>query len=490
METAVEIRPQPGPQTAFLQSKADIAIFGGAAGGGKSFALLLEPAYHVANGQFRAVLFRRTQPMIRQPGGLWDASREIYTRLGAEAREQALEWRFPSGSVVKFAGMELEGDCYSWQGSEIALLCFDELCQFSEKQFFYLLSRNRSTSGIRPYVRATCNPDSDSWLRNFLAWWIDDASGLPIAERAGVLRWFVRRDDSLTWGDTRQELVEKFGDDAEPKSVTFIPARVTDNKILLAKDPGYTSNLRALPMVERERLLCGNWNIRATAGNFFRREWFQTVESAPAEIVARVRFWDRAASEQKPGTDPDATVGLLLSKDAAGVYYVEHVARMFCTPGAVTAAMVNIAAADGRATTVAFHQDPASAGKMEAEHTSRALDGFNVRFAPATGNKEVRAKPVSAQCEAGNVRLIRGPWLDDFIRELEGFPVAVHDDQVDALSGAHGMLTAPGGAWSSQDIRAALRLSDPARRNAAIAMDSGWTGEADPWAYSEDLTTR
>ena len=449
METT-EIRPQPGPQTDFLMSKADIAIYGGAAGDGKSFSLMLEPLYHIDNANFRCVVFRRTVPMLRAPGSLWDASRTIYTRLGAEAREQSLEWRFPSGALIKFSGMELEADCYAWQGSEICLLAFDELAQFSEKQFFYLLSRNRSTCGVRPYVRGTCNPDVDCWLRNFLAWWIDADTGLPIPERAGVLRWFVRRDDSLTWGDTRQELVEEFGDDAEPKSVTFIPARVTDNKLLLARDPGYIANLKALPLVDRARLLHGNWNVRAAAGNYFRCDWFTVVDRAPAEVVARVRFWDRAASEQRPGTDPDATVGLLLSKDAHGTYFVEHVAKMFCTPGAVTAAMVRTATADGKATTVCFHQDPASAGVFEAQATARALDGFNVRFATATGSKETRAKPISAQAEAGNVKIVRGPWNDDFLRELENFP-GKHDDAVDALSGAHGRLSAGSGAFESAD---------------------------------------
>jgi predicted phage terminase large subunit-like protein len=452
METAAEIRPQAGPQTAFLQSKADICVFGGAAGGGKSYSLLLEPCYNIGNRGFRCVIFRRTQPMVRQPGGLWDASRDIYTRLAAEAREQSLEWRFPAGSIVKFAGMELEGDCYDWQGSEICLLAFDELTQFSEKQFFYMLSRNRSTCGVRPYVRATCNPDSDSWLRNFLAWWIDEATGLPIPERAGVLRYFVRREDAFHWGDTRQELVEKFGDDAEPKSVTFIPAKVTDNKLLLQRDPAYVSNLKALPLVERERLLHGNWNVRAAAGNYFRREWFQIVDRAPAETVARVRFWDRAASEQKPGTDPDATVGLLLSRDKAGTYYVEQVLKLFATPGKVTQTMLSTAAADGRQTTVCFHQDPASAGKLEAEHTARALDGFNVRFATASGNKETRAKPVSAQAEAGGVKIVRGHWNDDFLRVLENFPTGRHDDEVDALSGAHENLRANCFGFSSASV--------------------------------------
>ena len=448
----LELKPQPGKQTQFLQSSADIAIFGGAAGGGKSFALLLEPCYHVSNPKFRCVIFRRTVPMLRAPGGLWDASREVFPIIGGEAREQSHEWIFPSRAVVKFSGMELESDAYGWQGSEIALLCFDELAQFTEKQFFYLLSRNRSTSGVKPYVRATCNPDSDSWLRGFLAWWIHPDTGLPIPERAGVLRYFVRRDDAIEWADTRLELVERNGDDAEPKSVTFIPASVHDNKKLLARDPGYVSNLKALPLVERERLLNGNWNVRASAGNYFRREWFTIVDHAPAEIVARVRFWDRAATEKKSGNDPDATVGLLLSRDIAGNYFIEDVRKMFCTPGAVTAAMVATAHQDGTGTTVAFHQDPASAGKFEAEATSRALDGFDVRFTTATGDKETRCKPVSAQAEAGNVKILRAPWNDDLLRELENFPTGKHDDQCDALSGAHAMIAGQSGPVA-QSIR-------------------------------------
>ncbi|HEX4348952.1 MAG TPA: phage terminase large subunit [Verrucomicrobiae bacterium] len=448
-----ELRPQPGKQETFLKSSADIAIFGGSAGSGKSFALLLEQLYDVANPGFRSVIFRRTVPMLRQPGGLLDTSEQVFPLLSAKLNQSLLEWQFPTGANVKLAGMELETDRFGWQGSQIALICFDEIQEFAECQFWFLFSRNRSMSGVRTRIRATCNPDCDSWLRNFLGWWIDDASGLPIPERAGVLRWFVRRDDALTWGDTRQELVDKFGADTEPKSVTFIPALVTDNQILLKQDPAYLSNLKALPLVERERLLNGNWNVRATAGNYFRREWFQIVDAPPTEIVGRVRFWDRAASEQKPGSDPDATVGLLLSKDMTGAYYVEHVAKMFCTPGKVQQAMVELARQDGPYTIVAFHQDPGSAGVEEAENTVRALDGFNVRFTTATGSKEVRAKPVSAQAEAGRIKIVRAGWNADFIRILENFPTGKHDDEVDGLSGAHAALLAPTGGWDEASLR-------------------------------------
>jgi predicted phage terminase large subunit-like protein len=245
--------------------------------------------------------------------------------------------------------------------------------------------------------------------------------------------------------------VEKFGAGFEPKSATFISARVTDNQILLKQDPAYLSNLKSLPLVERERLLNGNWNIRAAAGNYFRREWFSFVDAPPAEIVGRVRFWDRAASERRPGSDPDATVGLLLSKDMAGIYHVENVVKMFATPHAVEQAMVNCAKQDGPLTTIAYAQDPGSAGVAEAQATARALDGYNVRFDTATGSKEVRAKPVSAQAEAGNIKIVRAPWNDEFLRELENFPTGKHDDAVDALSGAHSALLAPTG-WNAATL--------------------------------------
>lgn len=183
-----ELKPQPGPQEKFLKSAADVAIYGGAAGGGKSYGLLLEPLYDVENAGFRSVLFRRTIPMIRQPGGLLDTSEQIYPLLGAKLNQSLLEWRFPSGAAAKLSGMELPSDRFGWQGAQIALICFDEVQEFDETQFWFLFSRNRSVSGARSRIRATCNPDADSWLRNLLSWWIDESTGLPIAARSGVLR--------------------------------------------------------------------------------------------------------------------------------------------------------------------------------------------------------------------------------------------------------------------------------------------------------------
>jgi predicted phage terminase large subunit-like protein len=464
-----ELRPQSGPQEKFLTSSADIAIYGGAAGSGKSFALLLEPLYHADNGRFRAAIFRRTVPQIRLQGGLWDTSEQIYTLLGGVANQSSLEWKFPSGAKLKMSGLEHESDVYSFQGSQIPLLMFDELTHFTATQFWYLLSRCRSMSGVRGYIRATTNPEPDSWVRDFIGWWLDAETGLAIKERSGSLRWFVRIGDELHWADTRQELLKMFGADCEPKSVTFIPANVRDNRILLDSDPAYLANLKALPLVDRERLLNGNWNVRASAGNYFRREWFSIVDCIPkdATIVQRVRFWDRAATEKRTDNDPDSTVGVLLSKDTRGIYYIEHVLKLFATPHAVESAMINCAKADGRQTAVGFMQDPGSAGVAEAQATARALDGFRVKFATATGDKQTRAKPISAQAEAGNVKIVRGPWNDSFLRVLENFPIAKHDDEVDGLSGAHGMLC----DYSSGAFSSASQIVDIPQRVDRLDLD-------------------
>ncbi len=158
------LRPQPGPQETWLSSGADIAIYGGSAGGGKSWALLFEPLRHVANPGFGAVIFRRTMPMITNEGGLWDESMGLYPLAGATPMIGSHDWRFPSGANVGFRHLQHEVTKLDWQGAQVALIGFDELTHFTESQFFYMFSRNRSMCGVRPYIRATTNPDAASWV--------------------------------------------------------------------------------------------------------------------------------------------------------------------------------------------------------------------------------------------------------------------------------------------------------------------------------------
>jgi predicted phage terminase large subunit-like protein len=448
---APRIEPQPGPQTEFLKSAADIALFGGGAGSGKSFAILLEPLYQYDNPKFATVIFRRNTVQVRNAGGLWDESFGLYTVLNAHPREAILEWEFPSGMTVKFSHLENEHTVYDWQGSQIPLIGFDELTHFTEKQFWYMLSRNRSMSGVPGRVRATCNPDCDSWVRRLVDWWIAP-DGYPIRERSGKLRWFIRRDDAFIWADSRQELIENHGPDQLPKSFTFIPALVHDNKILLEKDPSYLSNLMALSRVERLRLLGGNWNVRAAAGMMFQRDWFQVVDAVPAGWIQCCRYWDRAATKpNETNRDPDWTRGLLLYKYADGTFCVVDLKSMRDTPGQVERLVINTASHDSSQVPVVGEQDPGSAGVADAERFVRILQGYDVRIRRPATDKLTRAKPVSAQCEAGNIKVLRAPWNDEFFTELENFgeDMVGHDDIVDVFSGAFNELA---GGRSLSDV--------------------------------------
>lgn len=452
-----EIRPQKGPQEAFLSTPADIAIYGGGAGGGKTYALLLEPLRHVTNKDFGAVVFRRESTQITNEGGLWDEALGLYPGLGAEPRvAPKLVWRFPSGARVTFSHLHSVTSVLDWQGAQIPLILFDELTHFERSQFFYMLSRNRSTCGVRPYVRATTNPDADSWVAEFIAWWIDQETGLPIPERAGVLRWFVRVDDTLHWGDSREELVEKFGcDPDDPKSVTFIPASVHDNPALLSKDPGYLSNLKALTRVERERLLGGNWKVRPSAGMYFARGEANLLASMPDDIIATARAWDLAGTEPTDeNPDPDWTVGLKLGRRANGRPVVLDVKRVRQRNYKVRQLMRDTAEADGKEAHIAIPKDPGQAGKDQSSSMVEELGGFIVQVMTPTGSKVVRAGPVSAQWQAGNIDVAPFPGREAFLAELEAFPDGAHDDQVDALGDAYKILpTSAGpmvaGAWST-----------------------------------------
>jgi predicted phage terminase large subunit-like protein len=448
----VELGPQPGPQTEFLSTDADIAIYGGAAGGGKSYGLLLEPTRHHDNPLFGGVIFRAEATQIRNQGSLWDESAKIYPLFGATPRESTLEWIFPhlddptkTGATMKFSGLVNDAACLNWQGSQIPYIGFDELTHFSEYQFFYMASRNRSDSGVPGYMRATCNPDFNSWVRKFIDWWIGP-DGFALPERSGVLRWFIRINEEIHWADSKEELFERFGTGPEvmPLSVTFIPATLQDNKIFMKKDPTYLGKLLALPRVERERLLGGNWNVRASAGNIFKRESFKEfVDSVPPGSIGKIRYWDRAATKPSPDNkDPDWTRGLKMHRMANGKFVVESVVGMRDTPGQVEGLVKSTAQLDGHDTPIGIEQDPGSAGVADVTNMVLKLPGFQVRVRRPTKDKVTRAKAVSSAVENGLIILVRGAWNEEFISECENFSEDLigHDDQVDVFSGAFNEL--------------------------------------------------
>ncbi|MEM0167476.1 MAG: phage terminase large subunit [Thermoplasmatales archaeon] len=418
----------------FLSNEADIILFGGGAGGGKTYGILLDVLWFHDIAGYTAIIFRRNSTHIRAPGGLWDNSQELFRHFGGVPNESTLEWNFPSGAVIKFAHLQYEKDVYQYQGTALCGIYWDEATHFSDFQFWYMFSRNRSMCGIKPYQKLTCNPDADSWVRNLVDWYIDTETGLSIPERSGIIRWFIRIDDSIKWASTKEELQNKYPTSL-PKSFSYIPASVFDNKKLLEADPGYLANLHALSRVERERLLHGNWNVKSTAGLYFKKEYFEIVDAIPP-TRQKIRYWDRASTKKTENNDPDYTVGIKIEKDLNNILYVTDMVRIQESPLQVQNIIKNTAIRDGISVKIGIEEDPGQAGVADAEHLTRLLQGFSVKRNRVMKDKVTRASPVSAQAEAGNIKVLRAKWNDDFFKELENFPEGNHDDIVDSLSGA------------------------------------------------------
>lgn len=438
------IEPQPGPQTKFLSCSTDIAIFGGAAGGGKSFGLLLDAAgCAMRHKGFGSVIFRRTGTQIMSEGGLWDKSEELYPIIGGIGTRHDKTWRFKEkSSAISFAHLEHEKDRLSWQGAEIAYVGFDELTHFVESQFWYLLGRNRSLCGCKPMLRGTTNPDPDSFVAKLVDWYIDQDTGYAIPERSGVRRYFVRIGDDIYWGESKDELTALYGPEVSQyaKSFTFIRSMIEDNPILLEGNPQYKASLMALNTVERERLLFGNWKVRATAGMYFTQDTFDIYPDYPRGYRL-VRYWDRAATRKTALNDPDWTVGVLMMRDPQGIYWVCDMVMAQLDPLGVENLIRSTAIMDGPNTDICLEQDPGQAGIAEVGYLIRQLSGLTVKGVLKSLNTELLCRPCASQAKARNIRLVEGTWNKPFMNQLVNFPKGTHDDIVVAFVGAFNELT-------------------------------------------------
>lgn len=452
MADPIVLKPQEGPQEEFLRTSADICFYGGAAGGGKTWGLLLECIRHIETPGFGAVIFRRTSNQVRNEGGLWDESEGIFPHVGGAPKESILTWDFKeTGNSITFAHLEHEKNKYDWQGSQIPLICFDEVTHFTGGQFWYLASRNRSMCGVKPYIRATCNPDPDSWVADFIKWWIDQETGYAIPERSGVIRWMLRRGGRVHWADTKEELVDRFWkapyeehEKPQPKSITFIASSVYDNKALLKVNPEYLGNLDAQTTVERERLKYGNWKIRAKAGLIFNREQFiGKILDRPPHAGVIMRYWDRAGTDRAKNPNSDYTVGVKLMKDSQGRYIVLDVEKGQWEATKVFMRVKMCAELDGRGVEIGLEEEPGASGKFEIAYYKKNLAGYIIRHSKPSKRKIVRWGPVATQADAGNLYLVRGHWNKEFLDILENLSEDTedaHDDEADALAGAFELL--------------------------------------------------
>ena len=226
----VAFMPNEGPQTDFLAASEKDVLYGGAAGGGKSFAMLIDPLRYCHIKEHRALILRRSMPELRE---LIDKSRELYPKAfkGAKFREVEKLWNFPSGAKIEFGFLEKDADVYRYQGQAYSWIGFDEITHLpTEFGWNYLASRLRTTNpNLETYLRCTANPGGVG------AQWVKKR----YVEASEPNKTFKGKD-----GLTRK----------------FIPALLQDNPYL-AEDGEYERMLQSLPAVQRRQLLEGNWDV-------------------------------------------------------------------------------------------------------------------------------------------------------------------------------------------------------------------------------------
>lgn len=373
-------------------------FYGGAQGGGKSFALLIAALMFVSFPNYNALLLRRTYQALSLPDALMDIAHQWLDDTDAYWHEDIKTWDFPSGATLTFGHFDSSSDERRYKGSQFHFIGFDELTQFTESQYTDLLLRLRAPTDdpIPKRMRSASNP-----------------------------------------GDIGHEFVKSrfiYG------SYPFVPATLADNPHL--DQEHYRELFERVDHIKRRQLLYGDWDIRPD-GDLFKRGWFEVVKDYPHD-ARTVRYWDLASTEKG-----DYTAGVKVA-EKDGVYYVLDVVHIRERPKAVEDVIKQTAELDGTETEVYMEQEPGSSGLSVIDHYARSvLLGFTFRGSKTTGSKVTRASPVSAAAEMGNVKLVKimrrdskQAWIDPFLDELVVFPSKnEHDDQVDALSGAIDALT-------------------------------------------------
>lgn len=433
-------RPNAGQQTTFLASTAFEALYGGAAGGGKSDALLMGALRYIHEPGYRALLLRRTFPELLR--SLIPKSFLRYTPLGGKPNMSAQpQWRFPSGAVIEFGHLQHDHDVHKYQSAEYQYIGFDELTSFTEAQYIYMRSRLRTTGNIRCCIRAGTNPGGEGheWVMKRWAPWLDP--GCPVRAKPNEKLYFFNGENGPEWQPSNV---------SGTLSCVFVPARISDNPHLNAD---YAEVLKGMDRVNRARLLEGDWLASPAAGAYFQRAWFKFIDIAPVRVAARVRRWDLAATEG----GGDWTVGVRMARTDEGQYIIEDVVRGRWRADGVEKTVAATAASDGHEVRIEVPQDPGQAGKAQCAAYAKLLCGYNCRFERETGDKVTRAQPFSAQAEAGNVSIVKARWNDVFMQSLEAFPEeGVHDDDVDASSGAFNSLVHNPASFGKADFKSPL----------------------------------
>ena len=433
--------PHPTQQL-FLSLRGEEVMYGGAAGGGKSDALLMAALQYVDVPGYSALLLRRTWPDLSLPGAIMDRAREWLTGTDAQPREGGRIWKFPSGARITFGYLQYDKDKYRYQSAEFQFIGFDELTQFNQPTYEYMFSRIRRPAMSCLRCRRSVNKYSGVWKHsdssNKCGNLMPDMKVMnqygPAPDGTTLFDVPLRMRSATNPGGIGHNWVREHFIDEKTKAVeaVFVPASLHDNPSL--DQESYRKNLEHLSPTDRERLMNGDWDVMEE-GAYFMRHWFKFVREAPYGCKW-VRYWDLAAT-----ADGDWTAGCLLGLTPDGTWIIADIKRMRGTPREVENFIRTTAHEDGTHIPIRMEQEPGQSGVSQIDYYRRnILLGFDFRADKKRVDKETRANPASSAAEAGNVAIMGGRWNRDFLDEVSLFPNGANDDQVDAFTGAFAYL--------------------------------------------------
>jgi len=448
------LAPASKPQEDFLNSTSTITLYAGSAGAGKTFAIILSMVKFMLKKNSTIVCFRRNATQIKSGGGIWQEACMVFRQMFGKSviiRNRDLEIYLPAtNSVLKFSHLQYVSDVNNFLGAQLSCIYYDEVTTFEPFEEFVLplLGRMRNANvDYTPQMFLATNPKYGHgiyyWIKDFYL----DETGIPLAEKSNIERYFVLENSSPVWFDKLEDAQAVYGTRADSgiRSFRAIRAHVSDNVKLLSQNPEYLSNLKALPDIKRRIYLDGSWTAREEEAGLYQRTWSKIVPYPNIKATSRVRAWDLASqpvSTQTP--NPDWTRGLLMSKDKAGIYTAEDLVSVRDRPHVVEELIYETARRDRDLygnVTVVYPCDPGQAGIARANDIKRKLAEMGVMcriVRPAT-SKRVRFLPFSAISEAGYMQVVKADWNETFFCELEeftGLKSKERDDICDTCSDA------------------------------------------------------
>jgi predicted phage terminase large subunit-like protein len=405
-------------------------------GGGKSDALLMAALQYVDIPGYNAILIRDTYANLVKPEGLLYRADEWLAGTDAHWDGDSRSYVFPSGATLSFGYLDGPKDHYNYQGPAYTFVGIDEIVNIRQHQAEYLFSRLRKK-------------DKDAYLIDLKK--LPQYKDLPIDVLLALQKAYARiplRFRGTANPPARQQLAtgkwvkDKYVDKkSRDKSTIFIPAGIKDNPSL--NEAEYRKSLDRLDPITRKQIMDGDWNINVS-GRIMSRAWFRVVDIFPDDqIVKKVRFWDLAATEEdaEKGNDPCYTAGVKMGLTKDNQYIIINITRFRKKPLGVEQMIRQVADIDTTKTPICVEHEGGSSGKISVDHFRRnVLREFTFTGELPKGSKIERASPFASQAEAGNVLLLNGAWVEDFLDEADVFPDGKFKDQIDAASGAFTIL--------------------------------------------------